>query len=131
MFGDKKDALIEQDNNDKESVVDKTPIGTRPKNDDFVGNKAASTGEALGSNEQYQIPDTGIIELTLRQLKNSGPNDNKLSEKDDIKMDGNDTDAGKQERETDTMYLPSLLSLSSSSSSSSYLSPLSYSSSSS
>jgi hypothetical protein len=130
-FGDKKDALVEQDDNDKESVVDETPIGTRPKNDDFVGNKAASTGEALGGNEQRQMPDTGIIEVTLPRVENSGPDDDKLSEKDDIKTDGNDTDAGKQERETDTTYSPSSSSLSSSSSSSSCSSPSSYSSSSS
>jgi hypothetical protein len=128
-FSNKKDKLVEQDDNNKETIV-KTPIGTHPKNDDFVGNKAASTGKALGSNKQRQMPDTGIIEVTLCRVENIGPDDDKLSKKDDIKMDGNDTDAGKQERETDTTYLPSLLSLSSSSSSSLYLSPLPSSSSS-
>jgi hypothetical protein len=127
MFSNKKDVLVERDNNNKKTIVE-TPIGTHPKNDNSVGKKAASTGKALGSNEQHQIPNTGIIEVTLRQVENSGPDDNKLSKKDDIKMDGNDTDAGKQEKETYTTYLPSLSSLSSSLSSSLYLSPLSYSS---
>jgi hypothetical protein len=129
-FGNKKDALVEQDDNDKETFI-KTLIGTRPKNDDSVGNKAASTSKALGSNKQRQMPNTGIIEVTLPRVKNSGPDDDKLSKKDDIKTDGNDTDAGKQERETDTTYLPSSSSLSSSLSSSSYSSPSSYLSSSS